>query len=158
MSLAADPSTAPKPKLRAHNILALKTTVVFAMPINVTVAEAISNMVIHRITCALAVNSQNEVEGIFTARDLLRFLHYGNKGKMGLGTENTGSSAIEKMTDALAKPISNLITRREKMVHALLCPYYLLTGSAPGLLFAYGHGSAVQRNDVSAQNKKYTGF
>ena len=117
MSSVPDLSTAPKPKLRAHNILALKTTVVFAMPINISVSEAISNMVIHRITCALAVNAQNEVEGIFTARDLLRFLHHGTKGKMGLGTETTGASAIEKMTDALAKPISNLITRREKMVY-----------------------------------------
>lgn len=139
-------ATTPAPKLRAHNILAMKTTAVFAMPVDLTVAEAISNMVVHRITCALAVNADNEVEGIFTARDLLRFMHYGAKGKNSLsigvpafepstaigsapegtqaqtsnsGSNGTGSSAptgIDKMKDALAKPISNLITRREKMV------------------------------------------
>lgn len=71
-----------QPKLRAHNVLSLKHVGVFAMPEHITVAEAISNMVVHSITSALAVNTQNEVEGIFTSRDLLRYLHYGHgKGR-----------------------------------------------------------------------------
>jgi CBS domain-containing protein len=130
----------------------MKTGAVFAMPVDMTVSQAISNMVIHRITCALAMNAENEVEGIFTARDLMRFLHYGQQGRFkstaapgqvqqvqqpettqaqgqGQGQAAASSSptsasfsssspqSIEKMTEALAKPISHLITRREKMVY-----------------------------------------
>jgi CBS domain-containing protein len=126
----------------------MKTGAVFAMPVDMTVSQAISNMVIHRITCALAMNAENEVEGIFTARDLMRFLHYGQqvrfKSAAAPGQDSqaqgqasavagTTSSAppasttasfsssslqsIEKMTEALARPISHLITRREKMVY-----------------------------------------
>lgn len=63
--------------MRAHNILAMKHTGVLAMPQSVTVSEAISNMAVHNHSSALVVNEHNEVEGIFTSRDLLRYLHFG---------------------------------------------------------------------------------
>ena len=59
------------------NILAMKHTGVLALPQNITVSDAISNMAVHNQTSALLVNEFNEVEGIFTSRDLLRYLHYG---------------------------------------------------------------------------------
>ena len=63
--------------MRASNILAMKHSRVFAMPETVTVSEAISNMAVQNITSALVVDEKEEVQGIFTSRDLLRYLHYG---------------------------------------------------------------------------------
>ena len=136
-----------KPKLRASNILAMKHTGVFAMPQTITVAEAVSNMAVHSITSALVVNDHNEVEGIFTSRDLLRYLHFGTGRGRGLTQfvqekNNLDSvSKLKRMQDILQQPIATLVTRREKIVSnfiskCIVSTYIDFSGVIKGLLFS----------------------
>ena len=89
------------------------------MPQSITVSEAISNVVVHSINSALVVNEDNEVEGIFTSRDLLRYLHFGHGRGRGLPMQEKNraeKTSLAKMQDILTYPIKDLVTRKEKMV------------------------------------------
>jgi CBS domain-containing protein len=120
------PDVTSKPKMRARNILAMKHSQVFAMPETITVAEAISNMSVNNTTSALVVNDKDEVSGIFTSRDLLRYLHYGkaftNKNfKNSSVVDNmTPEQKVKHMNDVLTLPIHTLVTKTNKMVFCSL--------------------------------------
>lgn len=86
-------SVSTKPKMRASNILAMKHSRVFAISENVSVAEAITSMAVHNISSSLVINDKEEVQGIFTSRDLLRYLHYG-RGEWPLHWVACGSSVL----------------------------------------------------------------
>jgi CBS domain-containing protein len=116
-----------KPKMRARNILAMKHSQVFAMPETITVAEAISNMAVNNITSALVINDKDEVAGIFTSRDLLRYLHYGksftnnkNQKKSTIVSKMSPSQKIKHMSEVLVLPIHTLVTKTNKMVFCSL--------------------------------------
>ena len=67
-------------KLRITNILENKPRTIFTMEENSTVSEAISHLVERKLSASMVVNYRGEVCGLFTANDILRFMHQHQAG------------------------------------------------------------------------------
>jgi CBS domain-containing protein len=68
-------SSPARPKLRVKDILSKKPSSEWTISDLATVDEAISHLTEKQISASLAIDSEGEVSGLFTARDLLRFMH-----------------------------------------------------------------------------------
>ena len=108
---------ASRPKRRLEELLALKAPVKFTFPMDKTVGEAISHLVEQNLGSSLAVDSKGALSGIFTARDILRFLH--NKGGVGKGRDidsiilNNRSGGKES---ALSLKVKEVMVKKEKLI------------------------------------------
>ena len=99
---------ASRPRLRLENLLAVKKQGKFTFPADKSVGEAISHLVEQNIGSSLAVDAKGELSGIFTARDILRFLHA--KG----GVSKTGG--IGGKEAALQMRVRDIMARKEKII------------------------------------------
>lgn len=104
-----------RPKLRISDILAIKDGSLFTISQDSTVDEAISHVVKQNVSCCLTLDSNGEVSGIFTARDILKFIHNTNNNN---GSKNRGGQN-SKMTanEMLSPPISDITVKKEKLVY-----------------------------------------
>lgn len=94
-----------RPKLRIHNVLASKNPAVVTLADSSTVDEAINHLVENQLSASLVLNSDGEVSGLYTARDLLRYM-----SKMSDGRSNGKHLALESS-------ISDVMTKKEKLIH-----------------------------------------
>ena len=103
-----------RPKLRISDILAIKDGSEFTISQDATVDEATSFIVKQGVSCCLTVDGNGEVSGIFTARDILRFIHNtnGTNGGKNRGGQNNKMTANEM----LSPPISDIIVKKEKLI------------------------------------------
>lgn len=71
-------NTAIRPKLRVSDVLDTMEPKNFTIDQNATVLDALSHLVNEKIASSLVMNSANEILGIFTARDILKYIqqHY----------------------------------------------------------------------------------
>ena len=100
-----------RPKLRLEHILMQKKVVQFTFPADKTVSDAISHLVEQGLGSSLAVDSKGDLEGIFTARDILRFLHAKGAGSK---AGSAGGGGKEK---ALSMKIKDIMVKKEKLIH-----------------------------------------
>lgn len=109
-------SDAPiRPKLRISDILAIKDGTLFTISENATIDEAISHVVEQNVSCCLTLDGNGEVSGIFTARDILKFLNntkHHNGGKRG-----PGQTSKPNVNEMLSPPVSDIIVKKEKLVY-----------------------------------------
>lgn len=92
-------SSAVRPKLRVKDILTTIEPKNFTIPSSATVGDAIAHLVTEKLASALVVSSDNGVEGIFTARDLLKFIKdFSERHPRGLEEELRSTSITEVMT------------------------------------------------------------
>lgn len=100
-------STTARPKLRLENLLAVKKQAKFTLPSDKTVGEAISHLVEQNLGSSLAVDTKGELSGIFTARDILRFLHTkGSVNKTGMGGKEM----------ALSMKVKDIMVKKDKLI------------------------------------------
>ena len=102
-----------RPKLRLGDLLALKKGGAqgkFTFPQEKTVSEAISHLVDGNLGSSLAVDNKGELSGIFTARDILRFMH--KKGTT--GSFSTGAGSGKEI--ALSCKIKDIMVKKEKLI------------------------------------------
>ena len=92
------------PVLRVQDILALKPTP-FTISKGTKVDAVISFMAKSNISSCLAMDKDESVAGVFTVRDIFRFVHK-------IGESDHGGKAA-----ALSKPISDVMTSKEKLVY-----------------------------------------
>ena len=101
-----------RPKLRISDILAIKDGSLFTISEDASIDEAISHVVKQNVSCCLTVDSKGEVSGIFTARDILKFIHNTNISKNRVG-QNSKMAANEM----LSPPVSDITVKKEKLVY-----------------------------------------
>jgi CBS domain-containing protein len=94
-----------KPQLRVRDVLALKDHVGYTILDTSTINDAITHLTQQHATSTLAVDSQGDVSGIFTAWDIIRFLH-----------EKGGSDSSSK-TNAMKSMVSEMMTKKERMIY-----------------------------------------
>jgi CBS domain-containing protein len=104
-----------RPKLRISDILAIKDGTLFTISQDASIDEAISHIVKQSVSCCLTLDGNGEVSGIFTARDILRFIHNtnNNNGSKHRGGQNSKMTANEM----LSPPISEITVKKEKLVY-----------------------------------------
>ena len=104
-----------RPKLRISDILAIKDGSLFTISQDATIDEAISHVVKQNVSCCLTLDSNGEVSGIFTARDILKFIHNTNNsnGSKTRGGQNSKMTANEM----LSPPVSDITVKKEKLVY-----------------------------------------
>jgi CBS domain-containing protein len=101
-------STSASPTLRVHDVLSAKRKIKYTIDENASLDEAISHLVTENSSSSLAVGSQGEITGIFTARDLLRTMHK-------IHTASSSSSVAHKMR--LSTKVKDIMATREKLVY-----------------------------------------
>lgn len=104
-----------RPKLRISDILAIKHGSLFTISEDASIDEAISHVVKQNVSCCLTLDSKGEVSGIFTARDILKFIHNANisNGSKNRGGQNSKIGA----TEMLSPPVSDITVKKEKLVY-----------------------------------------
>jgi CBS domain-containing protein len=95
--------------LRVQHILAQKATSNFTISERASIEDTISHMVENRLSSCLATSDDGGISGIFTARDIFRFIHSMGEGYVRRIKGHT--------TRALRRPVGNLMTDRSKMIH-----------------------------------------
>ena len=106
-TIQSQSSSTARPKLRVKNILEAKQTKVFTISDQSTVDQAISHLTVNEISASLAVDSKTgEVSGIFTARDILRYMHK-------KGGDSTYKTSKEK---SLQHKISEFMVPKTKLL------------------------------------------
>lgn len=95
-----------KPVTRVSDILAIKSQTEFTVPQSANVSDAVTFLVNNKTASALVVDSAGSLVGIFTARDVLRFIN--EQGILG----RSGKSA-----NFFQMPITDVMSRREKLVY-----------------------------------------
>lgn len=107
-----------RPTVRAGHILdTSKKGTCFTLLDTSTVQAAIAHLVREKIGCSLVVNKDNDVCGIFTARDIIAFLHKSTSPVSGAFSnyhtaKNNGSSS----TFSLEAKVSEVMMPKEKLV------------------------------------------
>ena len=71
-------NAAIRPKLRVSDILNTMEPKNFTISQSATVFDALSHLIEEKLTSALVVNNENEILGIFTARDILKCIQQHN--------------------------------------------------------------------------------
>ena len=97
-------------RLRVSAVLSNRPVKTFTIGHKSTIDDAISHLVQKQIGSSLVLNDENEIVGIFSSRDILRFIHNcheeGRLGKVG----------------ALTAHITVAMTKKDKMVlEVLVC-------------------------------------
>jgi CBS domain-containing protein len=105
-----------KPKLRISDILAIKDGSLFTVSDTATVAEAISHIVQQNMHCCLTLDAAGEVTGIFTARDILKYVH-STQHNNSEGSKNSKNRSKTTANELLSHKISDIIVRKEKLVY-----------------------------------------
>lgn len=98
-------SSVGRPRIRVQDILSSKADTPFTIPKSTKLDDAISFLVKHRLSCCLALDKDGTVAGVFTARDVLRFMDK-------VGTEDHAGKA-----SAFKKTIADLMTKKDKLVY-----------------------------------------
>lgn len=100
-------------RLRVSAVLSNRPVKTFTISHKSTIDEAISHLVQKQIGSSLVLNDENEIVGIYSSRDILRFIHNchenGRLGKVG----------------ALTASVTVAMTKKDKMVF-VLCPWLLI--------------------------------
>jgi CBS domain-containing protein len=104
-----------KPKLRVSDILAIKDGTLFTMSDEGTIDEAISHIVKQNMHCCLTLDAAGEVTGIFTARDILKYVH--NTKNTDGNNKNSKNRSKSTANELLSNKISDIIVRKEKLVY-----------------------------------------
>lgn len=104
----------PKPKVRVQDILGAKAQREYGISRRATVADAVSFLTEKNLSSAVVLADDGSIEGIFTARDLLRFMHnfIDNSGNNSSSTGSCGAHG-----KALQQPITQVMTKKEKLVY-----------------------------------------
>jgi CBS domain-containing protein len=97
--------TTPQPKRRIQDILLNKNQREYTISQSKTVGEAISFLVEKNLSSALVLAEDNSLIGIFTARDILRYIH------------SHGETYRNGQAKALQSSILQVTTKREKLVY-----------------------------------------
>jgi CBS domain-containing protein len=104
-----------RPKLRISDILAMKDGSLFTISEDATIDEAISHVVKQNVSCCLTLDCNGEVSGIFTARDILKFIQ---STKSNGGGRNRGGQNCKMLANEMLSPtVSDIIVRKEKLVY-----------------------------------------
>ncbi len=72
-----------KPNLRIDTLLHDRNPKTFTVNRNATIEQAISHLVENKDSASLVIDENDKVIGLFTARDLLRFINKGVQGRYG---------------------------------------------------------------------------
>ena len=100
-----------RPKLRVKHILANMQVKKFTISENSTISDAIDHLILQNLASTLTVNGRGEVSGIFTARDILKFIkHQKDNAKANLSKESWSDTIYHKK-------ISNIIVPKDKLVY-----------------------------------------
>lgn len=89
-------------KLRVKNILEKKKSLIFTISDQATVSDAVSHLSTHCISASLTLDQDGQISGLFTARDVLRYMHETGNGR-----------SKEK---SLSDKISNFIVKKDKLL------------------------------------------
>lgn len=104
-----------RPKLRISDILARKDGSIFTISEDATIDEAISHVVKQNISCCLTLDCNGEVSGIFTGRDILKFIQ---STKSNGGPKNRAGQSSKMTANEMFSPtVSDIIIRKEKLVY-----------------------------------------
>lgn len=97
-------------KLRVADVLKVMQEKNFTISHTATVMDAVAHLSKEKLSSALVVNADESIAGIFTARDLLKFIS---------DSANTVSShTVRGVGDVLLRTkISDIMTKREKLVY-----------------------------------------
>ena len=94
-----------RPLKRVDELLASKPDTPFTMPKSMKVEDAISFLVKHKLSSCLALEKDGTIAGVFTARDLLRFM------------DKVGEMDHSGKASAFKKTVADLMTKRDKMLY-----------------------------------------
>jgi len=103
-SSSLPPSSSARPNIRVSSILETKPKVNFTITEDANIEQTISHMVKEKLGSCLAMDKKGEISGIFTARDILRFIHTVP------GTNGTKASKVFSLT------VKDLMTKKEQLV------------------------------------------
>ena len=106
-------TAASRPKLRLGDLLSNKRSGKFTFPMDKTVGEAISHLVEENMGSSLAVDSKGELSGIFTARDILRFLHTKGAASSYFSGSSSSMGGKEK---ALSCKVKDIMVKKDKLI------------------------------------------
>lgn len=95
-----------RPKLRVRDILRTVEEKNFTISSSATVADAVAHLVDQKLASNLVVSPDGVVMGIFTARDLLKFIK-----------ECIASSSRGLNDSMVTAKVTEVMTKREKLVH-----------------------------------------
>ena len=104
-----------RPKLRISDILAIKDGSLFTISENATIDEAIAHVVEQNVSCCLTLDGNGEVSGIFTARDILKFLNSTKNNNV--GKNRPGQNSKSNGNEIVSPPVSEIIVKKEKLVY-----------------------------------------
>ena len=96
---------------RIADILALSKTErsKFTISQDVSIENALTHLVEKRIAACLTTDSEGSISGLFTARDILKFIFRQSKGQ--------GEANGKSVHSLLSPPISNITTKKEKLIY-----------------------------------------
>ena len=101
----------------------------FTVSDKTSIEGALAHLVEQQLASCLTLNAKGEVSGLFTARDILRFIHENKRvqgGPISSNNNSNGSSSNNSnsihnggkgIRDLLSPPISDIATRKEKLVY-----------------------------------------
>ena len=112
--------TIARSKLRVKNILEKKKTLIFTISDQATVSDAISHLSTHNISASLTLDQNGEISGLFTARDILRYMHESGKGRSKEKTLSDKISAFIVKKDKLlvCSPNDTALQARQMMAQS----------------------------------------
>jgi len=97
-------------KLRVADVLKVMQEKNFTLSHSASIMDAIAHLVKEKLSSALVVNSDQSIAGIFTARDLLKFISD--------STNITSAHSVRSIGEVLLRTkISDMMTKREKLVY-----------------------------------------
>ena len=96
---------------RVADILALQKTErsKFTISQDVSIETALAHLVEKRIAACLTIDNGGSISGLFTARDILKFIYRQSAGQ--------GAANGKSVHALLSPPISNVTTKKEKLIY-----------------------------------------
>lgn len=104
IGMASVSDSAVKPLIRISDVLNMKKSSSFIIPERSSVDTAITHLCGENISSSLVVDDKGEISGLFTARDILRFLH-----TRSIGRPNGKLEALEH-------PVRDLMITKERLI------------------------------------------
>eukprot|EP01038_Epipyxis_sp_PR26KG_P007531 gene7531-10260_t len=104
-----------RPKMRVHNIISNLPPKKFTISESSSISEAITHLVTQKLGSSLAINHETgEISGIFTARDVLRYLH---QKSIEIPSNYNNNNRTSPSESVLGDTITSIMTKREKLVY-----------------------------------------
>eukprot|EP00602_Paraphysomonas_sp_CaronLab_P010957 CAMPEP_0185019004 /NCGR_PEP_ID=MMETSP1103-20130426/1638_1 /TAXON_ID=36769 /ORGANISM="Paraphysomonas bandaiensis, Strain Caron Lab Isolate" /LENGTH=546 /DNA_ID=CAMNT_0027549071 /DNA_START=373 /DNA_END=2013 /DNA_ORIENTATION=- len=100
-----------KPKLRVGSLLMNKPSAAFTISKTANILQAISHLVDNKTSASLVMDDNDNIIGMFTARDILRFIKKHTEPK-----RSALSSGTNKSEDSLSRQVVEAMTPGDKMV------------------------------------------